>query len=210
MHLNTIVAVRSRSCHVKTMHTLLRINLMCIERQVQHEISYVNDDTHDKIEMINRKIKGTYDKILFLDFGVLMDEESLKQVFEKHACLVFPAVKFGINWDMFKKKMIDGVKEDPSQAGLEFDTSVSKKISDGIYKVTETTPRVWVMDPKQVQKALKGKKGDGMYIPKSIKELFDRLVLKLSVTAFTKAKITVTYPHECVSNILEAAGVKVN
>lgn len=210
MYLNTIVAVRSRSCHVKTMHTLLRINLMCIENQVQHEISYVNDDTYDKIEMINRKIKGVYDKILFLDFGVFIDEESLKQVFEKHTCLVFPAVKFGINWDMFKSKMIHNVNEPASQAGLEFDTDVSKKISDGIYKVTDTDPKTWVMDPKLVQKALKGKKGEGMYKSLSIKDLFDHLVPKLTVTAFTKAKISVSYSHECVSNILEAAGVKVS
>ena len=201
---------RSRSCHVKTMHALLRLNLKCIEKQVQHEITYVNDDSIEKIEMIIKKVKGVYDKILFLDFGIFIDEHTLDQVFEKHQCAVFPVAKPGINWDMFKDKVMNGSTEPTSQMGLEFDTDIGKKVSDGIYRVTKTTPKTWCMDLKCVQKALKGKKGEGISVPRDIDALFERLVQRVNVVAYTKAKTTVSYPHECISNILEAAGVKVN
>jgi hypothetical protein len=32
----------------------------------------------------------------------------------------------------------------------------------------------------------------------------------VKIYAFTAAKLVMTYPHECISNILSAAGVKTN
>ena len=51
--------------------------------------------------------RKTSDNILFIDFGVSMDDGSIAQVLKPHegvGCLVFPAVKEGIDWDMFKHK----------------------------------------------------------------------------------------------------------
>lgn len=211
MHIASIIVTRSKSCHVKTLHVMLRFNVMCMERGHSHEITYVDDDAHKKAEAIMRAIKGNSDKILFIDFGVHINHEAMAQIFEKNACVVFPGPVEGINWGMFKDKVLAGTKEPIGQAGLEFDTVIGKKVGDGLYTVKSTNPKTWVMSTGAVYKALKQKKGQGIYIPTKISELFEKLVERdLKILAFTKATVTVTYPHECVSNILQAAGVKVN
>jgi len=211
MHIASIIVTRSKSCHVKTLHVMLRFNVMCMERGHSHEITYVDDDAHKKAEAITRAIKGNSDKILFIDFGVHINHEAMAQIFEKNACVVFPGPVEGINWGMFKDKVLAGTKEPIGQAGLEFDTVIGKKVGDGLYTVKSTNPKTWVMSTGAVYKALKQKKGQGIYIPTKISELFEKLVERdLKILAFTKATVTVTYPHECVSNILQAAGVKVN
>ena len=211
MHIATILVTRSRSCHVKTLHVMLRFNVMCLEKGHSHEIVYVNDDAHEKAEILTKSIKGNSDKILFIDFGVHLNDEALAQVFEKQDCVIFPAPKEGINWGMFKDKVLGDTKENIGQVGLDFDTEVGKKVSDGYYTVKSTTPKTWVMNTKATYKALKQKKGQGIYIPTKISDLFEKLLQKeLKILAFTKAVVTVTYPHECIANILQASGVKVN
>jgi len=69
----------------------------------QNEVVYVNDDPYEKSEAIQRHMK-TSDKILFIDFGVSMDDGAIAQVLKPHegvGCLVFPAVKVGIAWGRF-------------------------------------------------------------------------------------------------------------
>jgi hypothetical protein len=148
----------------------------------------------------------SHDRIIFIDFGIGMDDDSLDQCFEPHdtlGCLVFPGVKEGIDWDMFKTKVQAGSEEPVSQMGLEFDTKVGKKISKDIYNVTFTNARAWMMNTKQVIK----KAGTWKISPKMFEKFSEQNV---RVYAFTAAKLTLTYTHECVSNILTAAGVKVN
>jgi len=42
-------------------------------------------------------------------------------------------------------------------------------------------------------------------------KMFDKLKEQgVKIYAFTASKLTMTYPHECISNILGAAGVKTN
>lgn len=211
MHIASIIVTRSKSCHVKTLHVMLRFNVMCLEKGHSHEITYVDDDAHKKAEAITKAIKGNSDKILFIDFGVHINDEAMTQIFEKNDCVVFPGPVEGINWGMFKDKVLADSKEPIGQAGLEFDTVIDKKVDDGLYTVKSTNPKTWVMNTKAVYKTLKQKKGQGIYIPTKISDLFEKLVQKeLKILAFTKAVVTVTYPHECVANILQAAGVKVN
>ena len=70
MKIVALVVTRSGSCHVKTMHTILRYNIKCLQNSgVQSEIAFVNDDPYDKSESIEKFIK-THDRIFFIDFGV--------------------------------------------------------------------------------------------------------------------------------------------
>ena len=208
MKLNTIIAIRSKSCHVKTLHTMLRLNILCLQNQVQHEISYVNDDAHAKNDVIKRKMKDC-DKLFFIDFGVHVDEGSLLKIFENHDCLVFPAAREGINWDMFRTKILDDVDEPVEQIGLDFDTEIGPKVVDDIYKVKNTEPKSWVIKGPLMHKHLKNKKSPGITLPLKFSEMFDKLITNgMKVYAYTGARLTVTYPHECLSNILEAAGVR--
>ena len=209
MKIITVITTRSKSCSVKTLHTILRLNIECIQRNVKNEIIYVNDDPFDKVDTIQRCLPNC-DRLFFIDFGVNVDEDSVKQMFEKHegvGVLVFPGVKEGIDWGLFKHKVKEGSSEPVSQMGLNFDTEVGNKISKDIYSVTSTNPKSWVMFSKNVIKNTKDKKGKwGLNV-----RMFEKLKEQgVKIYAFTAAKLTMTYPHECISNILNAAGVKTN
>ena len=120
---------------MKTLHTVLRLNLHCIQRRdTQNEVVYVNDDPYDKSASIQKYMKSA-DRILFIDFGVSLDEGSIGQVLADHngiGCVVFPGVTEGIDWDLFKTKVKEGSTEPVEQMGLHFDTKVGKKVGDDV------------------------------------------------------------------------------
>ena len=209
MKITTVIVTRSKSCSVKTLHTILKLNIQCIQRNIKNEIIYVNDDPFEKVDTI-QKCLPSCDRIFFIDFGINVDEDSIAQIFENHeglGVLVFPGVKEGIDWDLFKRKINEGSSEPVHQMGMNFDTEVDRKISKDIYTVTNTEAKSWVMFSKNVIKNTKDKKGKwGLHV-----KMFEKLKeQKVKIYAFTAAKLNLTYPHECISNILNAAGVKSN
>jgi len=196
MNIVTILVTRSKACHVKTLHSVLRLNMRCIQKNVKNEITYVDDDPYSKAEIVQRYMK-THDRIIFIDFGIGVDDGSLDQCFEKHegvGCLVFPGVKEGIDWELFKKKVKDGIDEPVTQMGLHFDTDVGKKVGKDIYQVTNTNARAWMMNVKNVSKTLQ--KDKHQKVSPKMFEKFLRQVVR--VCAFTASKLTMTYTHECV------------
>jgi hypothetical protein len=209
MNIVTILVTRSKSCHVKTLHTVLRINVQCLQKNINNQITYVDDDPFQKADAVQKFMK-TCDRIIFIDFGIGMDDDSIKQCFEPHdtvGCLVFQGVKEGVDWGLFKAKIKDGSTEPVTQMGLHFDTDVGMKISDDIYRVKTTEARAWMMNTKNVTKALKKSGGS----TKIYAKMFEKLVEQgVRIYAFTASKLTMTYTHECLSNILNAAGVKLN
>lgn len=215
MKIITILATRSKSCHVKTLHTVLRLNIKCLERGVHNEIIFVNDDPYEKSEAIMIGMKKTPDRVLFVEFGVGMDDDSILQVFENHegvGCVVFPGVKEGIDWGLFRAKVRDeNCTEPPSQMGLHFDTEVGRKISENVYAVESTSAKVFVLHCKNAVKYMKDKKTGNMKIPPRLEIMFQKFKENgMKIYAFTAAKLTMTYSHECISNILNAAGVSTN
>jgi len=110
---------------------------------MDNKIDYVNDETLEKIEKIQSYMKS-HDRIIFIDFGIHMDDASINQLFEPHegvGCLVFPAVKDGIDWTLFKQKVRENSTEPVTQMGIHFDTGVGKAGSKDIRKVESTTAR---------------------------------------------------------------------
>jgi len=210
MNLATILVTRSKSCHVKTLHTILRFNIKCLQKNINNQIVYVNDDPFEKAEVVEKCMKS-HDRIIFIDFGISLDDASIEQCFETHegvGCLVFPGVKEGVDWNLFKQKVKSNSTEPITQMGLHFDTEVGKKISKDIHQVITTTSKAWVMNTKNVIKTIKDKKSGSWKIsPKMFQKFKEQNV---RIYAFTAAKLIMTYTHECVSNILNAAGVKVN
>ena len=208
MKLVTILVTRSKSCHVKTLHAVLRLNIRCLQKKIDNQIAYVDDDPYKKAEMVEKYMK-THDRIFFVDFGIGIDDASLDQVMENHegvGCLVFPGVEEGIDWGMFKEKIKNDIDEPVSQMGLNFDTVVGSAVSKNIRKVDSTSAKVWMMNTKNVAKTIQKSK-DSKISPKMFEKFLKQNV---RVYAFTAAKLTITYTHECVSNILNAAGVKVS
>lgn len=212
MKLATIVVTRSKSCHVKTLHTVLRLNLACIQMKgVQNEVVYVNDDPFEKSNIIHKYMKNS-DRILFIDFGISMDDGSIQKTLEPNedsGCVVFPTVKEGIDWGLFKARVKNGSTEPVEQIGLHFDTEVGSKISDDMYQVVSTTSRCWMMVCKNVLKRIKDKRTSEYKIPSRMENMFDKFRESgVKIHAYTAAKLIVTYSHECISNLLNAAGVK--
>lgn len=72
----TIIVTRSKSCAVKTLHTILKFNVHCIRNGAENEIIFVNDDSIDKSKAIEDNITRC-DRIFFIDFGIGVDEDSL-------------------------------------------------------------------------------------------------------------------------------------
>jgi hypothetical protein len=117
-------------------------------------------------------------------------------------------VKEGVDWNMFKQKVKSETSEPVTQMGLHFDTEVGKAASKDIYKVVSTDAKAWIMNTKNVIKTIRDKKTGIWKISPKMFEKFKEHGVRMY--AFTAAKLTMTYTHECVSNILNAAGVKVN
>ena len=66
-------------------------------------------------------------------------------------------------------------------------------------------------DDKNVMKNLKDKKNGSFKIHPRMKTMFLKLQESgVKIHAYIGAKLTMTYSHECISNILNAAGVKSN
>jgi len=192
------------------MHSLLRINLVCMYKGVYHNIIFVNDDPFEKAETIMKQLKVA-DRLVLIDYSVFVDLETIDKMFtasfEQCSCLIFPCVKEGIKWDVFRQKV--DTTEPAEQVALEFDTVIGQKVGDSLYKVTSTDPKCWLMDTKPVLRALRERKGEAVKIPAKMSEMFDRLLARgVKICAYTACRLTVTYPHECLSNILESAGVK--
>ncbi len=213
MQLTTVIVTRNVSISVKTLHTLLKLNIICIQQNIANELVFVRDDAFEKHDILMKKLKHC-ERILWIDYSIFVDEASLVKLLAPFPkgfnVMVAPCVTEGINWDLFKKKIREGSTEPKSQLGLDFDTEVSNKIEEGVHLVTKTNPKVWSADAKQVIRAFKDKKGESVKIPIKTNEMFEKFRERgLKICAFTDANLVATYPHECLGNILETAGVRV-
>jgi hypothetical protein len=179
-----------------------------MQKSIDNEITYVDDEPFQKADIVQKYIK-THDRIIFIDFGISMDDATIAQCFEPHdhvGCLVFPGVKEGVDWELFKSKVKSESTEPIEQMGLNFDTEIGMKISNDIYRVKSTEAKAWMMNTKNVIKTLKKSGGVKIYA-----KMFEKFLEQdVRIYAFTASKLTMTYTHECLSNILNAAGVKVN
>ena len=203
--IHVCAVTKNKSISATTLHTMMNIHMQCMMKGIHLDISFVPDKAG-----LPRLIK-TGERIVWLEYGTNLDEGSIMKAilpFEKNLqVLVFPAVKEGINWDMFSKKTKAGSTEPANQRGLEFDTSVGRKLADSLYEVTATEARVWAMDGKPVDKKLRGEK-----VP--VKLPADESMFRvlqgqgIKIGAVTSATVICHFVHECVGNILETAGVR--
>ena len=77
--------------------------------------------------------------------------------------------------------------------------------------VKETSAKAWVMLNKNVMKNLKDRKNGSFKIHPRMKTMFMKFQeAGIKIHAYTASKLIMTYSHECISNILNAAGVKSN
>ena len=207
----TILVTRNKSCHVRTMHTILIMNQLCALRNIIQDISFVKDDRCVITDTITKKMKDSSgDRIIFFDYGVsIANHDTIAKMLDKFDagghCMVLPCVTEGIDWERFK----DTIESDEPlhQKGLHFDTEVSLTEVGDIRPVTRTNPVCWCWDIKPVNKLMKVK-GEGLRLPPKNSDLFEKLISKkVKVTALTTAELMTVYPHECLGNILNSSGV---
>jgi len=187
----------------------MNINILAIMKGVHVDVHYVQD-----LSGLPKLIKSG-ERIVWLDYGTNIDQDNVRIVFEPFdkevRVLVCPSVKEGIDWEMFRKKTLAGSSEPASQRALEFDTEVGKKIVDGVYDVKKTSARVWIMDPKSIDKKLRGEKTQVKLDTSSYEAMFDQLIrMGIRVAAATKVQVICHFIHKCSGNILETPGVGVS
>ena len=205
--LHVCMVTRNKSISATTLHTAMNIHMLCMMRGMHLEVHFVEDKT------TLPKLMKSGERIFWMDYGTNLNNEILSKVvdpFDKGVqILVFPSVKEGINWENFKKKTRAGSTESSGQRGLEFDTTVGRKLADGLYECEKTEARVWVMDSKPVDKKLRGGK-ETIKVPYDDNEaMFATLRnLGIKIGVASEAIVVCHFVHECFGNILEAAGVE--
>lgn len=174
----------------------------CLQNNIQTSVHYIQD-----MAGLKRYLKNN-ERVIFFDYGSNINAECIPTMCSPlpkgYQVMVFPAVKEGVNWALFKKKTLEGSKEPTEQRGLTFDTKVDKQLGEFLWSVEKTEPQVWCLDVKPVDKILKG-----TVIPMD-STMFN--VMKLSgvkICACTAARCTQTFIHKCVANILETSGITV-
>lgn len=204
MLVNVCIVTRNKAITITTLHMLLHLSGKCYSSG-QHQICihFVDSTKH-----IPKLIK-TSDRILWVNYGHSLDADSFDKIFNFTSdVLVFPSVKEGVNWDRFRKNVAEDSKEPLHQYGMEFDTEIGTKVSDGVWTVTKSNPAVFVIDCKATDKKMRTRKGDGIKLPRDIDQIFEKFQEHdVKIHAWTKANIIAHFTHECVGNILEANGV---
>lgn len=188
---------------------MLKLNVIALENRFQVEVNFVNDDTHAIADVTTKALKK-HDKVVFIGYSIFIDENSLKYLLveklpQGYSGMVLASAKDGIDWEMFKQKVRSGSTEPVDQMGINFDTEIDKKITDDVWSVKSTESRAWMLDSKSVIKTLRERKGDGLKVPLRQSEMLN----KLKLCTYIKSKVITTHTHECLSNILESAGIKV-
>jgi hypothetical protein len=213
MTLHIVVVTRNRSLYVKTLHTLLAIQAWCKRGQLQIELEFVNDANKDKMVLLKKKLK-TGERLFWIDYGVSCDRDTIHHAiikYDKFDCLVFPAAKEGVDWEMFRKKVKEGSTEPAYQMGLTFDTDINTTTvnKDPLFMgVRETDPTMWAMDTKSVVRKLKDK--NNLVLPPTMGDFFSKcLTRKVKIAASVSSKTFNHFTHECIGNIMNQAGLKV-
>jgi len=193
MHYGIIAVTHDGQLYVRTVITIMRINMMCSQKGISKSLMFVRDTEEDIRRGMETESKRC-DRILFLDYGVICeDDETLEKFIAKelNGGQVMPAVKEGVNWDKFREKVLTGIKEPLSQMGLEFDTEVDEE-----GRVKKTEPKMWALDVASIRDHL-------LTLPLSRKGMFEELMFRgVNIECYQQAKVMVVYPHECIGNIM--------
>ena len=203
-----VCVTRNKSIAVTTLHSLMTLGMYGSHQQVPIEYMFV-----EGLNALPKLVK-TGERILWFDYGTNLDQDSIPRVLnpmEKDIrVIVFPAVVEGVDWDMFRKKTVEGSTEPIHQRALTFDTDVAKKVvGTDLYDVVKTSARVWVMDSKPIEKKLKSVQKN--LSCDSYENMFAQLKSNnIRVVALPSATVFRHFTHQCLGNILEMPGVMMN
>ncbi len=196
------IGTRNKSLNATSLHTAMALHMYCMSRNINLEIQFVTDRS-----CIHKFLKSA-ERLIWLDYGVTIGLEGIERLMapfpEGVKALIVPCVNEGVNWEMFKKKTLEGSKEPASQRALTFDTEVGKKdITSNVAEFVSSTTdgRIFAMDTKQILKKLRD-------IDSHFKS-FDQLKKAgVKIGVLRSCSATCHYVYECLGNILESTGVR--
>lgn len=200
------IVTKNKALSTTTLHSAMNLNMICMSKGIPLEIHFVTDRSN-----IHKFMKSS-DRLLWLDYGVSIDVDTLNKLAvddfpEGYKALVAPCVLEGVDWEMFKRKTLEGSSEPAHQRGLRFDTvavPAPKKFADaGIadFVSSNTDCRVFAFDCKGVLKKLRD--GDAQF------KSFDQLKkLGVKIGVLKTSSVLCHYVYESVGNILESSGVR--
>ena len=197
------MVTKNKALNTTTVHTAMNLNMLCMSQNITLEIHFVADRSG-----IQKFMKSS-ERLLWLDYGVSIDVDTLKKLATEdfpdgYKVLVAPCVLEGVNWEMFKKKTLEGSTEPANQRGLAFDTVVvpQKKNAPVAEFVSSTTDcRVFSIECKGVLKKLRD--ADAQF------KTFDHLKkLGVKIGVLRTSSVLCHYVYESVGNILESSGVR--
>lgn len=201
------VVTKNKALHTTTLHSAMNLNILCMSKNINLEIQFVTDRSQ-----LQKCMKTSCERLLWIDYGVSIDMDALKRLAvddfpEGYKVLTAPCVLEGVDWEMFKKKTLEGSNEPVNQRGLKFDTvtepASSKKLRDTLADFVSSTTdcRVFCMDCKAVLKKLRD--SDTQF--KSFEHL-KKLGVKIGV--LRSCPVLCHYVYESIGNILESSGVR--
>jgi len=199
----TVVAFsRSKSIHCTTLHSIMNLHMFCMSNRVHMETHFIRDRAALK------KYLKNVDRLVVFEYGSHFDNDSVAVACSpmppgQHV-IVFPALKEGVNWDLFKKNVLAGSNEPAGQLGMNFDTTVDRKLFEGLWTVGSTDASIWCMDVKPVDKIIRS-----LNVPTDTSAaFFDKLKSSgIKICAFTKSRTIMHFTHKCTGNVLESYGV---
>lgn len=200
MIVHVLAVSRNKSIAVGTLHMLLNLSGYAYTKEHRLEIHFV-----ESLSALPRFLK-TAERILWVDYGRSLDVESFPRIFDaRQEVLVFPSVTGEVDWGMFKSKIKANTAEHRDQAGLVFDTTVDKKVSDGLWSVSQTNPSIFLMDCKAVEKKFAKK---SIKPPREMHTLFEKFRdAGVKVFAWTPSRVTIMHTYECIGNIMNVPSV---
>lgn len=197
---NLCIVTRNKALTVTTLHTAMNLHMFCMSNGIQLDINFLTDKTS-----LYKQMK-TCDRLIWIDYGTSVDLETLKKFVgdfpDGYKILVAPCVLEGVDWNLFRKKTLEGNTEPLHQRGLKFDTEYTpgnKQVVDFISSVTDG--RVFAIDTKPVLKKLR--EVDSQY--KSLDHLKKNGV---KIGVLRSSPVICHYVYESIGNILESSGVK--
>jgi hypothetical protein len=135
------------------------------------------------------------DTVLFLDYSTSIDDSAMEKCFtDFDGVVVFPGPVEGVDWDQFKRKTLEDSKEPVSQRALKFDVDVG------------ADPSAFVVGGNKFHRKLRDKK---LKFP--TRDTLAKLKAHdLHPVIHSASTVTRTFPHECLGNILEVSGVRLD
>lgn len=190
MQLTLCLVTKNKAMHTTTLHTAMTLNMICMIRGIHLAIHFVNDNSS-----LQKTLKGC-DKLIWVDYGVSVNQTTLENLISSDGTVVVPCVKDEVDWEQFRRKTLENSTESVNQRALKFDIEANSK-----NEYISGVPRIFCMDSKSVLKKLRD--SDSKF---TSFEHLKKLGLKISV--LRSETVTCHYVYECIGNILESSGVR--